>query len=78
MITDKLASYAVAKRVVMPGGEHPQHKGLNKRAENSHQPTRQRERIMEALQVSRAGPGLSLGPRSGGKYLPPSCQQQRR
>jgi putative transposase len=36
MITDKLASYAAAKRVVMPGVEHRQHKGLNNRAENSH------------------------------------------
>jgi putative transposase len=27
MITDKLASYAAAKRVVMPGIEHRQHKG---------------------------------------------------
>ena len=40
MITDKLASYAAAKRVVMPSVEHRQHKGLNNRAENSHQPTR--------------------------------------
>ena len=47
MITDKLASYAVAKRVVMPGVEHRQHKGLNNRAENSRQPTRRRERIMK-------------------------------
>jgi putative transposase len=47
MITDKLASYAAAKRVVMPGVEHRQHKGLNNRAENSHQPTRRRERIMK-------------------------------
>jgi putative transposase len=47
MITDKLASYAVAKRAVMPGVEHRQHKGLNNRAENSHQPTRRRERIMK-------------------------------
>src|SRR3954451_18329941 len=31
MITDKLASYAAAKRVVMPGVEHRQHKGLNDR-----------------------------------------------
>jgi putative transposase len=38
MITDKLASYAAAKRIVMPGVEHWQHKGLNNRAENSHQP----------------------------------------
>jgi putative transposase len=47
MITDKLASYAAARKVVMPGVEHRQHKGLNNRAENSHQPTRRRERIMK-------------------------------
>jgi putative transposase len=47
MITDKLASYAAAKRVVMPSVEHRQHKGLNNRAENSHHPTRRRERIMK-------------------------------
>src|SRR6476646_5718625 len=47
MITDKLASYAAAKREVMPGVEHRQHKGLNNRAENSHQPTRRRERQMK-------------------------------
>src|SRR5215212_9271523 len=47
MITDKLASYGVAKREIMPGVEHRQHKGLNNRAENSHQPTRRRERIMK-------------------------------
>jgi transposase-like protein len=39
VITDKLASYGAAKREVMPGIEHRQHKGLNNRAENSHQPT---------------------------------------
>src|ERR1700731_3470286 len=47
MITDKLASYGAAKRDVMPGIEHRQHKGLNNRAENSHQPTRRRERQMK-------------------------------
>jgi putative transposase len=47
MITDKLASYAAAKRAVMPNVEHRQHRGLNNRAENSHQPTRRRERIMK-------------------------------
>jgi putative transposase len=47
MITDKLASYAAAKRTVMPSVEHRQHKGLNSWAENSHQPTRRRERIMK-------------------------------
>ncbi len=38
MITDKLASYGAAKREVMPSVEHRKHKGLNNRAENSHQP----------------------------------------
>src|SRR5919205_3981926 len=47
MITDKLASYGAAKREVMLGVEHRQHKGLNNRAENSHQPTRRRERQMK-------------------------------
>ncbi len=46
IITDKLASYGVAKREIMPGVEHRQHKRLNNRAENSHQPTRQKERQM--------------------------------
>ena len=43
MITDKLASYGAAKRRVMPAVEHRKHKGLNNRAENSHQSTRRRE-----------------------------------
>ena len=38
MITDKLASYGAAKWAVMPSVEHRKHKGLNNRAENSHQP----------------------------------------
>jgi putative transposase len=46
IVTDKLRSYAAAKRVVMPGVVHRQHRYLNNRAENSHQPTRERERRM--------------------------------
>ena len=47
IITDKLASYGAVKREVMPSVEHRQHKGLNNRAENSHQPTRRRKRRMK-------------------------------
>jgi putative transposase len=47
IITDKLKSYSAAKRELLPGGEHHQHRYLNNRAENSHQPTRQRERRMQ-------------------------------
>src|SRR3954451_17395669 len=53
MITDKLASYGAAKREIMPGVEHRQHKGLNNRAENSHQPTRGRERQMKRFKSPR-------------------------
>lgn len=46
MITDKLRSYDAAKKQIMPGIDRS-HKGLNNRAENSHQPVRRRERIMK-------------------------------
>ncbi|RJG40444.1 IS6 family transposase [Mesorhizobium sp. DCY119] len=49
MITDKLRSYDAARREIMPGIEHRSHKGLNNRAENSHQPIRRRERIMKCF-----------------------------
>lgn len=45
-VTDKLASYAPAIKTVLPQTDHRRHKGLNNQAENSHQPTRQRERAM--------------------------------
>src|SRR3954451_2524611 len=53
MVTDKLASYPAAKRELMPGAEHRRHKGLNNRAENSHQPTRRRERQMKRFKSAR-------------------------
>ena len=53
LITDKLKSYAAAKKTVMPGVEHRQHKGLNNRAELSHQRTRQQERQMRRFKSPR-------------------------
>jgi putative transposase len=47
IITDKLASYGAAKREILPSVVHRQHRYLNNRAENSHQPTRQRERRLQ-------------------------------
>ena len=44
IVTDKLRSYGAAKKEIMPGVMHWQDKWENNRAENSHQPTRQRER----------------------------------
>ena len=49
LITDKLGSYEAAKKAVMPSVEHRRHRRLNNRAENSHQPTRQRERGMRCF-----------------------------
>jgi putative transposase len=46
IVTDKLRSYGAAHRQVMPSVEHRSSKYLNNRSENSHQPTRQRERAM--------------------------------
>ncbi len=47
LITDKLGSYGAAQREVLPSVEHWQSCYLNNRAENSHQPTRKREHVMQ-------------------------------
>ena len=54
LVTDKLRSYQVAHRAVTPSVEHRQSKYLNNRAENSHQPTRQRERAMKRFRTPGA------------------------
>jgi putative transposase len=46
IVTDKLRSYGAAHREVLHSVEHRRSKYLNNRAENSHQPTRQREHAM--------------------------------
>ena len=51
LVTDKLRSYSVAHRAVMASVEHRQSRYLNNRAENSHQPTRQRERAMKRFRT---------------------------
>ena len=53
IVTDKLASYQVAHRELMPSVQHRRSKYLNNRAENSHQPTRQRERAMKRFKSIR-------------------------
>ena len=54
LVTDKLRSYPVAHRAVMASVEHRQSGYLNNRAENSHQPTRQRERAMKRFRTPGA------------------------
>jgi len=46
LVTEKLRSYAAAHRSVMPSVAHDKRQYANNRAEVSHQPTRQRERLM--------------------------------
>ncbi len=53
IVTDKLRSYAAAKREILPGVEHRQSRCLNNRAEVSHQPTRRRERHMRRFKSAR-------------------------
>jgi len=69
LVTDKLKSYAVANRDLGISVEHRQHKGLNNRAENSHQPTRVREMVMQPLQVGASSATVRIGPRSGRQSL---------
>ena len=52
LVTDKLGSYQVAARALLPSVTHRRSKYLNNRAENSHQPTRVRERAMKRFDSS--------------------------
>ncbi len=47
IVTDGLRSYGVAQREILPDVRHRTSRYLNNRAENSHRPTRRRERQMQ-------------------------------
>jgi putative transposase len=47
VVTDGLRSYGVARRELLPEVRHRTSRYLNNRAENSHRPTRRRERQMQ-------------------------------
>jgi putative transposase len=49
IVTDQLKRDSAAKREILPGVEHRQHRSLNNRAENSPRPTRQREQRMRRI-----------------------------
>jgi hypothetical protein len=70
LVTDKLKSYGAAHRTRMPSVEHRSHKGLKNRAENSHQPTRQRERAMKGF---RTAGGLVKNQHVASRSLPRWC-----
>jgi putative transposase len=60
IVTDKLRSYGAARNEVLPSVEHVQQKYQNNRAENSHQPTRLREKAMRGFKSASCAT-LSLG-----------------
>jgi putative transposase len=53
VVTDKLRSYTKPVQALAPGADHRAHKKLNNRIENSHRPTRKREKIMGRFKSPR-------------------------
>ncbi len=53
VVTDKLRSYTKPVQALAPDADHRAHKGLNNRIENSHRPTRKREKIMGRFKSPR-------------------------
>jgi putative transposase len=49
IVTDKLKSYIKPIKAMFSSTEHRNHKGLNNRAENAHQPTRRKEKCLIKL-----------------------------
>ena len=58
IVTDKLRSYGVAQRHLLPSVEHRQSRYRNNRAENSRRPTRRRERQMQRFKSSDQAQGF--------------------
>ncbi|KZM41218.1 IS6 family transposase [Labrenzia sp. OB1] len=53
VVTDKLRSYTKPVQALAPDADHRAHKGQNNRIENSHRPTRKREKIMGPFKSPR-------------------------
>lgn len=63
IVTDKLRSYGIARRQLSPRVEHRQSRYLNNRTQDSHRPTRRRER---QIRRSKSSPGAQ--PTAGGRH----------
>ena len=70
IVTDQLKSYSAAKAEILPGVEHYRDKGLNNRAENSHQPTRVREKVMRRFKSAGHARAVPLSLRHQRVALP--------
>ena len=69
MVTDNLRSYSAAVRDLGIERRHERGRWKNNRAENSHQPTRRRERKMAAVQEPVFSPEVSFNPRRRLQHL---------
>jgi putative transposase len=69
MITDDLRSYSAAARELGIEGHHERGRWRNNRVENSHQPTRRRERKMQKFQELGLSPKIPLNSRSRLQHL---------
>jgi putative transposase len=84
IMTDELRSYGAATRAILHSVEHRQHRYLNNREENSHQPTRQRERRMQRFKspghaqrfLSAYGPIASHFRPRRHQLSAPACRQE--
>jgi putative transposase len=71
LVTDGLKSYGVARRELLPEVRHRSDRYLNNRAENSHRPTRRRERQMQRFKsAERAQRFLSAHSMIYGHFRP--------
>ncbi len=83
LVTDGLRSYGVAHREVMPEVRHRVGRYLNNRAENSHRPTRRRERQMQRFksptQAQRflSAHAMIYGPFRSRRHLMTAAQHRR-
>jgi hypothetical protein len=69
MITDDLRSYGAAARDLGIEGRHERGRWRNNRAENSHQPTRRRERKMQRFKSSGSAQKIPVEPCSRLQHL---------
>jgi putative transposase len=58
IVTDGLRSYGVAQREILPDVRHRTSRHRNNRAENSHRPTRRRERQVQRFKSSEQAQGF--------------------
>jgi transposase-like protein len=63
VVTDHLRAYTAAIRDLKLSADHERGRWKNNRAENSHQPTRRRERQMQGFKSLRSAPAFFVDAR---------------